>query len=467
MKIALVLMPELKRLVPSLGIAYLVSHLIKAGHSVSRHELSLRFSNNEWIKFMNIVNTDYSITQRIIDGSFIPDQKLSAYIRYCVKTITKEEPDIVGFSVFWRNLNICALVAKELKKTKIKVIFGGPETILNPDIGLYIENRVADYILQGEAEHSLPLLLDNLDKPDIPGIMFRQDNELKYTGKWIPGNINNLEFPVFDKQDINNSTLPWVLPITASRGCENKCDFCVHPKLWQIFRQRTPEDVVNEIKHQIKSHNIRSFMFNDSLLNKSIKFLKNFCRLVLREDLDIRWFGNARADKRLNESLFKLMYKAGCRCLFFGLESGSDKVLNDMNKGITTKLFRKNIKDAHKNKIWIKINLITGYPTETHCEFMKSIEFIARNEKYIDSFMVRLLGIPKKTDLYLKKGVHSIDIKTAEKRNNLIESIFKHQKDFPYKIFLEDSEIDYKNTTKKKFNSEIGIDEEQLKFIMP
>jgi len=467
MKIALVLLPELKRLVPSLAFAYLVSHLEKAGHTVTRHELSLQFNNPRWIRLMNQFNTDDSISKSILDGTHVPDARISEYIRFCVSTITKIKPDVVGFSVFWRNLNICALVAKELKKLGLRIIFGGPETSINPDLEKYVENDVADYVVKGEAEKALPLLLDSLDNPKIPGVIFKKDGRVVNTGTWIPGDINEMEFPVFDNVDIKNSTLPWVLPIAASRGCVNKCDFYVHPKMWQIFRQRTPENVVEEIKFQMKSHDIRSFMFNDSLLNENNTFLEDFCKLVIKEDLDIRWFGNARADESLNGPLFKLMYQAGCRCLFFGLESGSNKILKDMNKGITTELIRKNIKDAHQNKIWVKVNLITGYPTETECDFAKSIEFIFKNKDYIDSFIVRQLGIPKTTDLFVEKNIQTVDMKTALRRSDTIEKIFSHQDDFPYRIFFEDVDIDYKNTSKKGFNSKIGVNRKQLKLVMP
>jgi len=466
MKISLVLLPELKRLVPSLAFAYLTSHLEKAGHTVSRHELNLQFDNPKWIKLMNQFNTDDSITKEILSGTHMPNPRINEYIRFCVNTVMKTKPEVVGFSVFWRNLNICSLVAKELKNLGIKIIFGGPETSINPDLTKYAGD-IADYVVLGEAEKTLPVLLDNLDKADVPGIIYRKNGKIVNTGTWIPGDINDMEFPVFENIDIKNSILPWILPIAASRGCVNKCDFCVHPSLWQIFRQRTPRNVVDEIKFQIKSHDIRSFMFNDSLLNENSAFLEDFCRLVIKEGLDIQWFGNARADENLNGPLFKLMYKAGCRCLFFGLESGSDKILNDMNKGITTELIKKNIRDAHLNKIWVKVNLITGYPTETECDFAKSIEFILKNKDYIDSFMVRQLGIPKTTDLYVEKKIHTVDWKTAEKRYKLMESIFQHQDDFPYQIFFENADIDYKKTAKKEFNSKIGVDKEKLKLVMP
>jgi len=448
MNVVLVLLPNWTRSTPSLAIAYLASHLIKEGHTVSRYEFNLTFINNNWVNYMRQINNDSNLIKRILNNPLELKKekyfKLNKYINSCVFSILKQKPEVVGFSIYKDNSNLSLLVARELKKIdkNIKIIFGGPDTFYYDGLAeFFLKTRVVDYVILGEGERLMPELLKKLNNPgnlNIPGVMYLKNNGTIYNENWIPEkDINTFEFPLFQKEDIKNSAMPWRIPIITSRGCTHKCDFCQETIFWKYFRQRSPENVLDEIKFHIRDLGIRYFWINDSLLNANQKFLIDFCNLIIEENLAINWEGNVRASKLLNESMLRLMSKAGCKSLYFGVESGSNDVLRNLNKGTTREVIEQNIKDVHDNNIWVHLYFIVGHPSETEEDFKKTIEFIKKNIDYIDGFDINAFKLLKKSYIYEKKRIHFIDESIANRRLAIMEKIFEHEI-YSYKKITKD-----------------------------
>jgi anaerobic magnesium-protoporphyrin IX monomethyl ester cyclase len=466
MNIALILLPSWRRETPSLAIAYLASHLKKKGHFVSRFEFNLKLISKKWDAYLNNINSSKEILRKILNNSFNIEQnkfsKLTKYIEFCTTSILKKSPKVVAFSTYSCNYILSLIIAKKIKEinSEIIIIFGGPEVYNDKNNLLILKNGLVDYYILGEGEIILPKLLNKLknhSQINIPGIKYINSDNKIYYDEWIPRkNINKFELPLFQKNDILNSEVPWMLPLLTNRGCTKKCDFCFEQKFWKKFRQRTPENVISEVKHQIKSFNITNFRINDSAIN--ISFIETFCNTLNKQNITIKWGGNIQVNKNLNSSILNLMYKAGCKFLYFGAESGSDKILKYMNKKIDYKITQQNIKDAHNAHIWVHLYLIVGYPTETKEDFLKTIQFIIRNKNYIDSFDVSAFLPLHKTKIYNKKEVNSVCNLTIKKRINIIKKLFKHKLGYPYSLFLEKDNINYKKTKIYKiYNSKIKI----------
>lgn len=426
MKVALILLPTWRRETPSLGIAYLASVLEKEGYEVERLEFNLYVKNKKWWNALSEFNN-----LKLKNAKVTPE--LNSYIDYCTKKIFSKQPDVICFSTYNCNLNLSIKVAERVKKNNL-IIFGGPETAESPR--KILENSPADFIIQGEGEKGLPELLRNV-----------KNHQKKMITPQPCTYIDFLPYPKFLKRDIENSEVPWLLPILSSRGCVGKCNFCFERNVWKKYRTRKAANVIAEIKNHILNHNINCFRFNDSSLS-DLNFIREFCQI----DENINWITNIRGNPSLTPRLLRQMRKSGCRALLFGVESGSDNVLKDMNKDVGIKTLQKNIEDAHRQGIWTHCYFITGFPTETYDDFLKTIEFIRNNKNIIDSFDVTRFHLRKLTDL-AKKGVR-YDSELGLKRLEIIESMFEHKYGFPYQSFFYEND-DYKNHPFKEIRSQI------------
>ena len=154
------------------------------------------------------------------------------------------------------------------------------------------------------------------------------------------------------------------------------------------------------------------FNFSDSVLNGAVNAIRELCDLLIKNNVKIKWGGQAVIRKEMTSDLLKVMQQAGCTYLGYGLESGSNQVLQSMNKKLfTVEMASDVIKATHEAKINAYVNVMFGYPTETDADFLKTLEFIKDNRNNIDgvspsqSFTI----IVKNTYLYDHLSEFNID----------------------------------------------------------
>jgi radical SAM superfamily enzyme YgiQ (UPF0313 family) len=169
------------------------------------------------------------------------------------------------------------------------------------------------------------------------------------------------------------------LPSTAmlsGRGCPYLCTFCSRTGIRDKHnvRFRSPENVVAEIEHCIKKYGIRDFRFYDDTLVVPRKRIVDLCNLIIKKKLKISFNCFARVDT-VDLSLLKLMRKAGCYHIKYGLESGSNETLKKIKKFTTTEQARKAIKWTKQCGMAAKASFILGFPDETIEEIKQTVEF--------------------------------------------------------------------------------------------
>jgi radical SAM superfamily enzyme YgiQ (UPF0313 family) len=170
-----------------------------------------------------------------------------------------------------------------------------------------------------------------------------------------------------------------VAPIVTTRGCPYECKFCASPKLWKRkIRFRSPKNVVDEIEHLVNLFGVREIHFEDDNLTLRREHVEGICNLMLERGIKVSWAcpNGVRADK-LDPQLLRLMKKAGCYYLAFGVESGNQEILDNINKHIRLNTIRDAVVMAENEGIMTQGFFIFGLPGET----MQTIEGTIRFAK--------------------------------------------------------------------------------------
>lgn len=204
-----------------------------------------------------------------------------------------------------------------------------------------------------------------------------------------------------------------MIPIVTSRGCVNRCTYCAERVFWKNYRFRSAENVYTEIKHQHDTLGKNSFYIVDSLINGNMKELERLCDLIIKDNtLRIYWGGKAAIRPEMTRGILQKLYKAGNRSIVYGIESGSDKVLQDMGKRFDIELTTKVIKETHESGIAVGTFWIIGFPTEKEEDFEETIRFIRTNKAYIDIVTPGYgCGILKGSELFINYRKYGIEFK--------------------------------------------------------
>jgi hypothetical protein len=233
--------------------------------------------------------------------------------------------------------------------------------------------KLYDYIGNGEGEMIMLEILEEIENGVVHETtqVRRQPEEQRI-------NISNLPLPDYSDFDFNEYRFPNGVCSELSRGCTAKCTFCEETHFWR-YRQRMSTDAVSEVEHLYYTYGTDVFWFIDSLVNGNINELRAFCKGVAAKDLKIHWTGYARCDGRMDLEFFQDLAKSGCMMLNYGIESGSQKVLDDMAKGVTIKEMEQNLRDGRETGVMAFSNWMVGFPTEDHQDFADTMTFLWRN----------------------------------------------------------------------------------------
>lgn len=292
-----------------------------------------------------------------------------------IEEILENNLDIIGFSVYESNLQSTNYVAEEIKKLKpeVTIIYGGPECMEHH----FVKPYFVDYYFVGESEGNVLEFLNNWEEGKKPegdgpiGVMFGQ--------KRI--NLDELPFPDYSDFPVDMYTSKDVVCTELSRGCVARCTYCTEVYYWK-FRDRDSMRVVEEIEHQYHTYGTRFIYFADSLMNGNINEFRRFCELLAEKKLPyLHWWGYARADGRMDDEFYELIYKAGGRGFNYGFETGSDRVLKAINKKNTRKEIESNIRSADKYGVKTSSCWVIGAPGEEITDWGQSLTLFWNHRK--------------------------------------------------------------------------------------
>ena len=344
--------------VPPLGLAYVAAALEKEGFQVE-----------------------------IVDNYLL--EKPIDYIKQMVR---KLNPQMVGIACSSVTYQGCVETAKAVKEVlpSCKVVVGGPHPSYMP--GSMLQHPEIDYVVLGEGERAIVELAAHITKGEddstiakIPGIACMHEGKIIETAPRFISDLDQIPYPARHllPMHLYNRMVEYLGARPADlmnvvRGCPYNCTFCEISKLWgKTCRAFSPRRIVEEIDHMINEYGSKGIYFigdNFTILKRQTVEL---CKLIKKNKLDIEWACDARVDL-ISRELLKIMRDAGCQTIWFGVESGSPRILEKINKGITLQQAVHAFKLCREEGIQIACSFILGIPGETVNDMKATFKFVKK-----------------------------------------------------------------------------------------
>jgi len=318
-----------------------------------------------------------------------PEVKIidSNILNYTIGDVEEElrsfNPDVVGITSVTPSIYEAYKVAETAKKVRVDctVVLGGPHATFMPRQTME-ECKYIDIIVRGEGEETTKELIENIEKGaslnEVKGITFREKNEIiDAEPRPFIKNIDDIPFPSRDLLPMHLYKFNGVKYTTmlTSRGCPFKCSFCSSSRLFGgYWRERSPENVLEEMKIIYEEYNIRNIEFMDDTFTLNQERAEKICDEIIKQGWDISWGASSRVDT-LSKKLVEKMKKAGCWILFLGIESGSQKILDTIGKRITLEQVKKAVKILKDAGIQVLGSFILGFLQDTTKTIKETIKF--------------------------------------------------------------------------------------------
>jgi anaerobic magnesium-protoporphyrin IX monomethyl ester cyclase len=329
--------------------------------------------------------------------------------------LKKNAYDVVGIVCFTRQ-RLSAFHSAEIVKSynsNTITIIGGPH-VLKIEKKILAEYKFIDVVISGEAEITLPkylISIRNNDMIEIPNVFTKKDinsNKVSYIPCYLDEiYLSQLPYPYYYsgyfEEYANNSRGNMyfksnkMAAIQLSRGCDNHCIFCANRVIFGPHKSYTAEYVFDHIEYIYKRFNIRYYDFVDDNFCGNIENAKELCRLLKSSEMKIVWRTSSRLDNIDEESII-LMAQSGCKMISFGLESGSQKLLDLINKGVSLKNSVSVLELCKKNNIEIRFSLTFGYKYDNDDSIAETIDFLNRIKP--NAIALYLLKVYNGTKLY-------------------------------------------------------------------
>lgn len=330
---------------PPLGLGYLASALERNGHEV---------------RVADSLAMDYDLA----------DVK---------KAVKRFDPELVGITAATPAIYDAYEVARVVKEVNpdCRTVLGGPHATFMARETLE-ECPQLDVVVKREGEQTIAELASGRNLRAIKGIAFRGKSKARENEKrGFVENLDEIPFPAYHllpmkKYEMGNIKFA---AMVTSRGCPFQCVFCSSSKLCgKIWRGRSPKNVLEEIKLLREKYGVKEIEFLDDTFTLNKKRTKAICDLIRKEKIDISWSCSSRVDT-INEELARELKEAGCHSIYLGIESGSQRSLNFLKKGISPEQAKKAVAVLKKLKLNTVSTFIVGIPGETVKAIEKTIKF--------------------------------------------------------------------------------------------
>ena len=370
---------------------------------------------------MNEDISHFNISARAYLEKDIIDVSLEKLLNLFTQRIFQNSPELIAFSIMYPGQVLFSLAAAKYilqftsnqDTAKARIVLGGATaTALNVD-EMLLACPYVDAVYLGEGEIGLKLLCQNADYKDIPGLAYREGGSIVKNRKPDSLSLSEIPQPLFEDFDLKQYFNPEaVLPVIFSRGCKwRKCRFCAHNFSYSGYRRRNITKFVDYLEALIKSKQVRHFYFADQYVDYDD--METLSKEIIARNLDIAFHIMGRPIGYTLDIL-KTMSKAGCRWISWGVESGSQRLLDICNKGTRAEEVSQIIKDSSKSGISNLLMMIFGLPLGTEQDFNATIDFLDELAEYSDDITSSSFQLFDKTAFANQASTYGLKIRDKE-----------------------------------------------------
>jgi len=311
--------------------------------------------------------------------------------------ILKSGADLVGISTTTPEIRGTMEAARFAKEAGARVVLGGPH------LGIFLEETLSqddvDFAIRGDGERPLLSLVQTLgsaspDLSKVPGLAYKDRGQIIANDVYIERDLATLPFPDWSFLPLRSysraDALSPLATMISARGCPYHCGFCYRSPESVHMRFRDPIAVVDEMEALVKDWGVREIVFCNDTLTLQRSHIVTICEEILSRELKVLWQGATRVDA-VDVQMLKLMKRAGCKQLKFGIESGSQEILDLMQKGFSKDQARDALRWCRQEKIRTGAYFIIGYARENERTITETIDFA----KELDpDFVMFYAGVP-------------------------------------------------------------------------
>ncbi len=421
-KILFMLLPEWAFNFPPYNLARLLSVVKEAGYAADAVDLNVKAWRDHENWGIDFDPWHGSKEWRWMGDSYHTHlhQHMLPLLEKYLKYIQDGGFTVVSFSLYYCNQEPTDWMAREIKRRMphITVMVGGPQCHAFPPGA---DKPYYDYVVSGEGEEIILKILEDVEQHGVPAeqVIIKQVDGQRL-------DLDKLPWADYSHFDLGEYRMPNGVNAEFSRGCTAKCVFCSETHFWK-YRGRSAGGILEEVISLNHNYGIDYIWFLDSLVNGNLKELRAFCKGIIASGIKIKWTGYARCDERMDAEYYDDLAASGCHMLSYGIESGSNAVLEAMDKRVTVNEIEQNLRDGERVGVGAHSNWIIGFPTETPQHFYESMTLIWRNRGGLDVVACGH-GFTEPPDTILSQNSEKYGMIKAYYMNNWITGDFKNSK---------------------------------------
>jgi hypothetical protein len=303
--------------------------------------------------------------------------------------IGAHEAEIYGFSSICSSYPLTLRIARAVKALRpaSAILFGGPQASV-VDVRTVAAFPFVDFVLRGEAEASLPALIDQLHGEQrfdqVAGLTYRVGNEPRRNPSAKPiENLDELPPPAYEMTEELQGATTAVLEL--GRGCPYACTFCSTNDFFRRnFRLRSPQVLLRDMRWIAEKYGIRNFGLVHDMFTVDRRRVSDFCEAMIASGENFTWSCSARTDC-VDKGLLEMMARAGCRGIFYGVEVGSARMQKIISKDLDPQRAKKVIDETEELGIHSTVSLITGFPEETWEDVWQTVRMYMHSARWPNS----------------------------------------------------------------------------------
>jgi anaerobic magnesium-protoporphyrin IX monomethyl ester cyclase len=298
--------------------------------------------------------------------------------------IRKRKPNVVGLTSTTLTYKSALQIIRIVKDAhpKCLTVIGGCHVTFWDDKALQ-ECPELDVVVRKEGEQTILEISEQFkeckDFEGILGVTYRKDGKIvRNPDRPYIEDLDSLPFPAHHLWSLENLRKygKIIFPLMTSRGCVYWCEFCSAVRMFgRGYRMRSAKNVVDEMEYLHKKYDAKDFTFYDDAFTVDQKRVEEICKELHDRKLNVKWDCGTRVDM-VNKELLQLMKDSGCIAVWFGVEAGSQRVLDDMGKGFTATRTREAFKMAQDIGLLTIASVVLGFPGETRESALETVKFI-------------------------------------------------------------------------------------------